>query len=143
MAAQEFWKMWEPKISKLKDEYTSSSGLVFHSWLKEIHFHVEDQQLTQREAILLVRDFITEHAQDEVQFYMGMVVEEEQSFKGLVEHLPDVLQCDKTFHKLISNFYGQAQKTRETEDAFANDFKVLARIIIAQNHPFIWRPVKI
>ena len=76
MAAQGFWKMWEPKINKLKGGYTSSAGLVFQSWLKEIHFNVEDRQLTQREAIQLVKDFATKHARDEVEFYMDMVAEE-------------------------------------------------------------------
>ena len=41
-AAQEFGKMWELKMSKLKGGYTSSTGLVFHSWLKDICVHVED-----------------------------------------------------------------------------------------------------
>ena len=33
-----------------------------------------------RKAIQLVKDFTTECAQDEVEFYMGMVAEEEQPF---------------------------------------------------------------
>ena len=35
-AAQEFRKMQELKISKLKDGYTSSAGLVFQSWFKDM-----------------------------------------------------------------------------------------------------------
>ena len=57
VAAHKFQKMWEPKISKLKGGYSSSARLVFESWLKDIHFHVEDRQLMQREAIQLVKDF--------------------------------------------------------------------------------------
>ena len=37
----------------------------------------------QREAIQLLKDFIAEHAQDEMEFYMGIVTEEGQSFEGL------------------------------------------------------------
>ena len=62
VAAHKFRKMWEPKISKLKGGYSSSVGLVFQSWLKDICVHVEDRQLTQREAIELVKDFTMEHA---------------------------------------------------------------------------------
>ena len=88
-AARKFRKMWEPKISNLKDGYTSSAGLVFQSWLKDIHVHIQDRRLTQREAIQLVKDFTMEHAQDEVEFYMCMVMEEDQAFKVLIEHLRD------------------------------------------------------
>ena len=52
------------------------------------------------------------HAQDEVEFYMGMVTEEDQSFKGLTEHLQDAFQSGKTLSELISNFYGRSQKAR-------------------------------
>ena len=62
---------------------------------------------------------------------MGMVAEEDQSFKGLIDHLCDAFQSGETLSKLISNFYGQSQKTRETEDTFADNLQVLARKIIA------------
>ena len=66
MAAQEFCKLCEPKINKLKDGYCATGNLIFHSWLDNIRVHVEDQNLTEREAIQLVKDFIAEHAQNEV-----------------------------------------------------------------------------
>ena len=68
VAAYKFRKMQESKISKLKGGYSSSAGLIFQSWLKDIHVHVEDRRLTQREAISLVKDFTAEHAWDEVEF---------------------------------------------------------------------------
>ena len=48
--------------------------------------------LTQREPIQLVKDFTAKYAWDGVEFYMGIVVEEDQSFKGIVEHLCDAFQ---------------------------------------------------
>ena len=96
-AAHEFRKMWKTKISQLNGEYSSSAGLIFQFWLKDICVHVEDQRLTQREAIQLVKDFTKEHAQDEVEFYMGMVTKEDQSFEGLID-LHDTFQLGKT-HK--------------------------------------------
>ena len=77
-----------------------------------------------------MKDFTTERAQDEVEFYMGIVVEEEESFEGLIEHLHDAFKSGKTHSKLISDFCGESQKTRETEDTFADDLQELARKII-------------
>ena len=131
MAACEFQRMWELKISKLKDGSSSSTRLTFQSWLKDIQVHVEDRRLTQREAIQLVKDFAAKRAQDEVEFYMGMMPEEDQSFEGLIDHLCDAFQSGEMLSKLISDFYGWSQKSRETEDTFADDLQVLARKIIA------------
>ena len=110
MAIHEFRNMREPKTSKLKGGYASSAGLVFQSWLKDIHVHVEDRRPTQREAIQLVKDITTECVQDEVEFCMGMVVEEDQSFKGLIEHLWDTFQSGETLSELIGDFYGWSQR---------------------------------
>ena len=46
MATQEFRKMQEPKISKMKGGYTSTAGLVFQSWLKDICVYVKDRRLS-------------------------------------------------------------------------------------------------
>ena len=105
-ATCEFRKMWEPTNSKQKGGYTSSAGLVFHSWLKDICDHVQDRRLMQREAIHLVKDFTTEYAPDKVEFYMGMVAEEDKSFKGLMDHLNDAFQLGETLSELFSDFYG-------------------------------------
>ena len=61
---------------------------------------------------------------------MGMVAEEDQSFEGLINHLYDAFQSGEMLSELISDFYGQSQKTRETEDTFADDLQVLVRKII-------------
>ena len=126
VATHKFQKMWDPRISILKGGYSSSAGLIFQSWLKDIHIHVECRRLTQREAIQFVKDFTAKRARDEVEFYMGMVAEKDQSFEGLIDDLCDAFQSSKMFSKLISDFYGQSQKTREREDTFADDLQVLA-----------------
>ena len=96
MAMQEFCKMCEPKINKLKGCYSATINLIFQFWSKDIQVHVEDQNLTQREAMQLIKDFTAEHAHDEVEFYMGMVAEEQQTFEGLMQHLKNAFQSDKT-----------------------------------------------
>ena len=52
----------------------------------------------------LINNFTAEHACDEVEFYMGMVVEEQQTFEGLIKHLKNTFQSGKTISKLISDF---------------------------------------
>ena len=52
---------------------------------------------------------------------MGMVAEDQQTFEGLVQHLNNTFQSGKTISELISDFYGQAQKKKESEDVFADD----------------------
>ena len=57
MATQEFCKICEPKINKLKGGYSATANLIFQSWLKDIQVHVEDQTLTQREAMQPIKRF--------------------------------------------------------------------------------------
>ena len=131
VAAQEFCKLCEPKINKLKGGYSATANLTFQSWLKDINVHIQDWNLTEREAIQLAKDFTAERAHDEVEFYMGMIADEQQSFDGQVNHLKHAFQSGETMSELISDFYGQHQKKNESEDAFADDLQILVRKIIA------------
>ena len=112
MAACEFCKLCRPKINKLKGGYSATANLIFQSWLKDIRVHVEDRNLTQREAIQLIKDFTAERACDKVEFYMGMVMDEQQTFEGLIQHLKNAFQSRETTSKLISDFYARAQKKK-------------------------------
>ena len=112
MAVREFCKLCEPKINKLKGGYSATANLIFQSWLKDIRVHVEDRNLTEREAIQLVKDFTAEHAHNEVEFYMGMVMDDQQTFEGLVQHLKNAFQSGETTSELISNFYARDPKEK-------------------------------
>ena len=136
VAVQEFQKLHKPKINKLKGGYSATANLIFQSWLKDINAHVEDQNLTEREAIQLVKDFPAERAHDEVEFYMGMIADEQQSFDGLVKHLKNAFQSGETVSELISDFYGHHQKKNELEDAFADDLQILVQKIITRKPSF-------
>ena len=136
VAVQEFCKLHEPKINKLKGGYSATANLIFQSWLKDINAHVEDWNLTEREAIQLVKDLTADRANDEVEFYMGMIADEQQSFDGLVNHLKNAFQSGETVSELISNFYGRSQKKNESEDTFADDLQILIWKIIAQKPSF-------
>ena len=136
MAAQEFHKMCEPKINKLKSGYCATANLIFQSWLKDIRVHVEDHNLTEREAMQLIKDCTAEHACEEVEFYMGMVAEDQQTFEGLIQHLKNDFQSGKTISELISDFYGWAQKKNESEDVFADNLQVLVQKVIVRKLEF-------
>ena len=101
MLVQEFCKLHEPKINRLKGGYSAMAHIIFQSWLKDIKVHVEDWNLTEREAIQLVKDFNAEDTCDEVEFYMGMITDNQQTFDGLVNHLKSAFQSGETFRKLI------------------------------------------
>ena len=68
--------------------------------------------MTEREAIQLVKDFTAERAHDEVEFYIGMITDEQQSFDSLVNHLKNAFQLGETVSELISDFYGHHQKKK-------------------------------
>ena len=136
VVVQEFHKLCKPKINKLKDGYSATANLIFQSWLKDINIHIEDLNLTEREAIQLVKDFTAENAHDEVEFYMGMTADDQQTFDGLVNHLKNAFQSGETISELISDFYCRHQKKNELEDAFADDLQILVWKIIAQKPSF-------
>ena len=136
VAGQEFRKLHEPKINKLKGGYSATANLIFQLWLKDINVHVQDRNLTEREAIQLVKDFTAKRACNEVEFYMGMIMDDQQSFDGLVNHLKHAFQLGETVSELISEFYGRSLKKNESEDAFTDDLQILVRKIIAHKPSF-------
>ena len=106
VVAQEFCKQHKPKINKLNGGYSATANLIFQSWLKDINIHVEDWYLTEREVIQLVKAFTAEWTHDEVEFYVGMITDDQQTFDGLVNHLKNAFQSGVTVSELISDFYG-------------------------------------
>ena len=136
VVAEEFCKLHEPKINKLKGGYSATANLIFQSWLKDINIHVKDHNMTEREAIQLVKDFTAERAHNEVEFYMGMTVDDQQTFNGLVNHLKNAFQSGETVCELVSDFYSHHQKRNESEDVFTDDLQILVRKIIVHRTIF-------
>ena len=84
----------------------------------------------------LVKHFTAECAHDEVEFYMGIVTEDQQTSKGLIQHLKNTFQSGKTISELISDFYSWAQKKNESKDVFADNLQVLVQKITARKLEF-------
>ena len=126
-AATKFKKLCEPKVAKFKGGYSSNASLAYQSWLKDIWVYTIEHCLSQWEAILLVKDYTSEQARSEVEYYLGLTPKEEQSFQGLIDHLSLAFQSCEMVSSLIADFYNWSQKTWETEDAFADELQVLVR----------------
>ena len=105
LAATEFHKIWDPKITKLKGGNSSTVSLLFQSWLKDIWIHASEWRLSQSGAMQLVRDFTCDHARLEMEYYFGMYPEDEQSFQGLIDQLTTAFQFGETEKSLIGDFY--------------------------------------
>ena len=60
-----------------------------------------------------------------------MIMDDQQTFNGLVNHLKNDFQSGETVSELINNVYGSHQKKNELEDVFADDLQILVRKIIA------------
>ena len=106
-------KNWflKPKVAKIKGGYSSDASLVYQSWLKDIQVYTLECQLSQQEAIQLVKDYTCEQGRSEMEYYLGLTPKEEQSFQGLIDHLSLACQSCKTVCSLIADFNNQSQKT--------------------------------
>ena len=112
------------------------ANLIFQSWLKDIRVHVKDWNMAQREAMQLIEDYTAEHAHNEVEFYMGMVAEEQQTFEGLIQYLKNAFQSRETTSELISDFNGWAQKKNKSKDTFVDELEMLVQKIVARKPEF-------
>ena len=137
VAATKFRKLREPKVAKFKGGYSSDASLVFQSWLKDIWVYVLEHCLSQWEAIQLVKDYTSEQARSEVEYYLGLTPNGDQSFQGLIAHLSLTFESCKMVSSLIADFYNQSQKARETKDMFADELQVLVRKIVACKPEFM------
>ena len=84
-----------------------------------------------------MKDYTSEQARSEVEYYLGLTPESEQSFQGLIDHLNLAFQPCEMVSSLIADFYNQSQKTRETKDVFADELQVLVWKIVAHKPEFI------
>ena len=86
---------------------------------------VQDCNLTEHEAVQLVKFYTAEHAYGAVKFYLDM--NDQWTYSGLIEHLRMLFESGETFSSLLSDFYARCQKPKETKDQFADELQVLAR----------------
>ena len=107
LVAEEFRKICEPKIQKLKGRYSDNAMLVFNSWLKDIEICVRERKLTNMEAIQLIKDYTAEGARGMVEFYLDTT--STWKYHKLVEHLRTSFESSETFSSLVRDFYSHIQ----------------------------------
>ena len=68
-------------MAKFKGGYSLDASLVFQSWLKDIQVYTIEHHLSQREAIQLVKDYTSEQARSEVEYYLGLTPSKSSHFR--------------------------------------------------------------
>ena len=126
--ASELKKFREPKIQTLKGGYSSDAALFFNTWSRDVRSVVEEQQLTDAEAVRLVKDKTESHALKEVHYYLEMCPE--PCFEGVLSHLRTAYTSGEDASTIASEFYNRSQKPKETEDSFADELQILARKLV-------------
>ena len=107
LAAEEFRKICDPKIQKLKGGYSANAMLVFNSWLKDIEMCVKERKLTNMEAVQLVTDHKAEGARGVVEFYLDTT--STWKYHELIEHVRSLFESGETFSSLVRHLYSCVQ----------------------------------
>ena len=135
-ASKEFWRMREPKITKLRGGYSADAELVFRSWRADILANIQDRELDNKAAIQLIKEQTLDNAHREVEFQLdlcGGVI----SYQDLLKHLSIAFQGGDDEANLLAEFYSCAQKVKESEEAFADELQILARKVIINKPDFM------
>ena len=101
--ASEFKKLKEPKLAKLKGGYSSEANLFFQGWAKDVQAVVADRQLTDSEAIQLVKEYTEGSAHKQVDSFLDF--NEHPTFEKLMKELAAVYSPPDDDASLMSEFY--------------------------------------
>ena len=134
-ASKEFRHMWEPKITKLRGGYSADAKLVFRSWRVDILANIHDRELDNKSAIQLIKEQTLDNARHEVKFQLDLCGGE-ITYENLLKHLSIAFQGGDDKANLLAEFYSRAQKTKEMEEAFADELQILARKVIIKKPNF-------
>ena len=128
LVAEEFGKSHNPKIQKFIGRYSANAMLVFNSWLKDIEMCVKERNLTNMEAVQIVKDYTSEGARGAVEFDLDTTTT--WKYHELIEHLRTSFESGETFSLLVGDFYSHIQQPQETEDQFADELQILGWKVI-------------
>ena len=117
--------MQDPKITKFKGGYSADAELMFRSWRADIITHIQDQELDNKAMIQLIKDMTQDNAHREVEFQLNLcrgII----TYQDLLKHLSITFQRGDEEANLIAEFYSCGQKSKESEEAFADKLQILA-----------------
>ena len=121
-ASKGFRRMREPKITKLRGGYSADAELVFRSWRVDILANIHDRELDNKSTIQLIKEQTLDNARRGVEFQLDLcsgVI----TYENLLKHLSIAFQGGDNEANLLAEFYSRAQKTKETEEAFADELQ--------------------
>ena len=133
-AARELKKIREPKITKFAGGYNVNASLFFNGWLRDVNTYIVTQNLSNLEAVQLVRDFTDKSARDQVDLYME--THTNVIYKDLIAHLRLAFEAGDDVTGLYAQFYARQQGRNESEDQYANALEKLARKILMFDKDF-------
>ena len=133
--SKEFWRMWEPKITKLHSGYSADAELVFWSWWVDILANIQDRELDNKAAIQLIKEQMLDNACREVEFQLDLCGGN-ISYQDLLRHLSVAFQGGDDKANLLVEFYSCGQKLKESEEAFADELQILAHKVIFKKPDF-------
>ena len=134
-ASKEFCQMQDSKITKFKGRYLADAELMFQSWCMDIMAHIQDHELDNKAAIQLIKEMTLDSAHQEVEFQLdlcGGII----TYQDLLRHLSIAFQGGDEEANLLAEFYSCGQKSKELEEAFADELQILARKVISRKPDF-------
>ena len=134
-ASKEFRRMQDPKITKFKGGYSADAELTFRSWRADIIMHIQDRELDNKAAIQLIKDMTLDNARREVEYQLD-ICGGITTYHDLLKHLSVAFQGGNEEANLIAEFYSRGQKSKETEEAFADELQILARKVMTRKPNF-------
>ena len=132
--ASELRKMKEPKLAKLKGGYTTEANLFFQSWAKDVQAIVIDRQMSDSEALQLIKEHTEGTARRQVDNYLDF--SDNQTFSGLMKELSTAFESCQDEASLMADFYSRKQLAKENDDEFAEQLQLLARKVICTKQSF-------
>ena len=132
--ASELRKMKEPKLAKLKGGYTTEANLFFQSWAKDVQAIVIDRQMSDNEALQLIKEHTEGAARHQVDNYLDF--SDNQTFSGLMKELSTAFESCQDEASLMADFYSRKQLAKENDDEFAEQLQLLARKVICTKQSF-------
>ena len=134
-ASKEFWRMREPKITKLRGGYSADTELMFRSWKSDILANISDRELDNKAAIQLIKEQTLDNARRKVEFQLDLCGGS-ITYQDLLQHLGITFQGGDNEANILAEFYSRRQYAKESEESFADELQLLVRKVISKKPDF-------
>ena len=126
--------MKEPKIAKLKGGYTTEANLYFQSRAKDVQAIVIDRQMSDNEAMQLIKEHTEGVVCRQVDNYFDF--SDNQTFSGLMKELSTAFESCQDEASLMGDFYSRKQFAKENDDKIAEQLQLPAWKVVCAKQSF-------